>query len=365
MIRRLLTCLLLAALALGTASCGFLPYDEDLSLALLTAGKMESVAVVGPLKLWSGDFRDREVLFLPAKTDLLAGTPLQGYLVGVGSYDVRVHTVLYGTGYYLGDQLWEPVDNSNPRRFNAAFDVAKQSDALNAYVFRGLDRLFAGWERIPAPGADTDLDLKILISAAFAPVDADTVVGAAVVPNPDPTYDEVVLLWRPVAGGGSELREALWQTDAAGGLTNPLDLRGGTLIAGLPEGLERGFYGHHAGSRRSYLSWYDSGAGRYRTFRWDDSLVASELGDMKHRVDRVLSNGQLFSYGDTSGYLYDAAGRRLTRFPLGALRLACELSDGTTSRLYFTLASWGRDRDKNDFLLIQVFSIPTEDLAGL
>jgi hypothetical protein len=91
-----------------------------------------------------------------------------------------------------------------------------------------------------------------------------------------------------------------------------------------------------------------------------------ELTDMKHRVDKVLSNGLLFSYGETMGYVYDASGVRVNRFPLGDLYLSCEITVGTTPQLFFTLPTWGRvGTGDQSFLLVLVYSIPTSEISDL
>jgi hypothetical protein len=346
------------------AACSFPPYDEGLSLGILSAQKMDPVERIGPLNLWYGEFEGLENSFLPSKSDLIAGNPPRGYLVGLGRYNVRMYSILYNTEYYVGDNRWQDVDNTEPDQFTVAVDVAKGSDALNAYVFLDTGQYFVSRDLIEPFFAEFDIPFDSLIQAGF-PGSSPRVIGATVVPASDPGYDYVQLLWIDRSTG--EYHEARYQTaPASGGLSGSgTDIRPAGLT-GLPSGIQRGFYGHHDATGRSYLSYYDTSQDKYRTFRWDDSLAVTELTEMKHRVDKVLSNGLLLSYGKTMGFVYNAAGARVNRFPLGDLRLSCEITVGSTPRLFFTLPTWGKSGNgEEDFLFILVYSIPTSEIDEL
>jgi hypothetical protein len=357
---------LVVVLAFGMAACSFPPYDEGLSLGILTAQKMDRLDRIGPLNLWYGEFEGLDTSFLLSKSDLTAGTPPRGYLVALGKYNVRMYSVLYNTEYYIGDNRWQDVDNTEPDQFTVGVDVAKGSDALNAYVFQETRQLFVSRDLIEPFTAEDEILLDSLIG-----VSNSRVIGATVVPASDPTYDYVQLLWLDVNTG--MYHEARYRTNPlTGGLTSiTTDIRTAGLT-GLPSGIQSGFYGHHDASGRSYLSYYDTAKDKYRTFRWDDSLAVdgslavTELTEMKHRVDKVLSNGLLFSYGETKGFVYNASGERVNRFPLGDLHLSCEITAGSTPRLFFTLPTWGYSGNGGeDSLFILVYSIPTSKIDEL
>ena len=38
------------------AGCSLPPYDEELSLAMITASKMALAAQIGPIQLWAGEY---------------------------------------------------------------------------------------------------------------------------------------------------------------------------------------------------------------------------------------------------------------------------------------------------------------------
>jgi hypothetical protein len=359
---------LLAAGALAAAACSFPPYDEGLSLGVLTARKMDPVGHVGPLNIWWEDYEGRDTYFLLSKSDLIAGLPLRGYFLGLGNYNVRLEAVEYnGTDHYVSQNRWEDVDNTDPNRLALNMDVAPGSDAFYAYALQDEGRYLISRDLIETYDGEDTLDLDALISADFPGAYSPQVVGVTVMPTTNSTQDEVLILWRDSAT--RDYHEARYRTTAppttptlALGAPSELRLSGFT---GLPSGTQPGYYGHHAASGRSYFSFYDTSEKKYRTFRWDDSLNPVELKEMKHRVDKVLSNGLLFSYGETMGFVYDAGGVRVNRFPLGDLHLSCEIDIGTP-RLYFTLPSWGRSGDSNDeFLLVLVYSIPTSEIDEL
>ncbi len=55
-----------------------------------------------------------------------------------------------------------------------------------------------------------------------------------------------------------------------------------------------------------------------------------------HRVDAMLSTGQLLSTEGGTGRLYDRDGTLLAAFPLGNLRLLSEEYVGGVARIYFS-----------------------------
>ncbi|MBN1836103.1 MAG: hypothetical protein JW820_09655 [Spirochaetales bacterium] len=364
------------ALALGLAACSFPPYDEGLSLGMLAARKMDPVAAVGPLNLWYGDFQELETRFLLSQSNLIAGLPIEGYVVALGTYNARMFAVerdVLDTNHWIGEERWMSVDNSDPNEFSISVDVAKDptfgGGDLIAFAFQDAGKYLVTRDLLQPLEGEGDFPLDFLIETEFG-VSGAEIVGATLVPASDTNYDEVLVLWFDPRAGFEQFHEARFQTihpPAPPGLAlgTPADVRGGFGFTGLPSGIEGGFYGHHAASGRSYLSVYIDGQDTYRTFRWDDSLAVTELTEMERRVDRVLSNGMLFSYGETMGYVFDASGNQVNRFPLGELYLSCEITVGMTPRLFFTLPTWGRGGGGEDFLHILVYSIPTSEIDEL
>jgi hypothetical protein len=351
------------------------PFDPDLSLGMLTADKMSPVTRVGPLERWFDDLKDRTIRFLPSKSDLIAGSAqLDGYLIAAGRYNVRVYAVGHdGTRYYLqsGD-VWLDLDNTDPDAFTLAADVVKGSERLNVYRFDGGRRHFASINSGPSPEGlpapliwDDGKNLQTMIWSHFTTSQPPRVVGVAFVPDIAPAFDRVFFLWYDEEAASH--REAVYQTDST---TDPLTIKGlvsGTelragMLPGLPTGIESGFYGHHAASGASYLSVYDPAEGRYRTYRWDDTFTATELPGLAHRVEAVLSNGRLFCRDGSMGYVYDSEGRRVNRFPLGGLCLACEITAGPIPRLYFTLPGWEHSDHDQSSLTFLVYSLPTDEI---
>jgi hypothetical protein len=102
------------------------------------------------------------------------------------------------------------------------------------------------------------------------------------------------------------------------------------------------------------------------TKRWYCRFGIQQLTGVKGCIGAVLTNGQLLSFDDGVCTVYNDAGKKLFDFPLGSLKFCYEWTDGSTSTLYFSLAYWlfGRD-EKSDQLYVEVYAIPTNNLASL
>ncbi|MBN1838203.1 MAG: hypothetical protein JW820_20260 [Spirochaetales bacterium] len=363
---------LAAILALGLPACSFPPYDEGLSLGMLTARKMDAVGSIGPLNLWYEEFQGLDTAFLLSKSNLIDGAPIEGYFVAVGAYNLQIFAVEYGTTHTLGESRWEGLPNTHSEQHPLVLEMAKDSSNgggdLYAFAFSDADAHLLTKDLLQPLDGEGIFPLEPLIAADF-PGSDPRVIGVTVVPAASLDYDEVLVLWRDEVS--RQYREARYRTEHSPpppylSPGAPNDVRLGAGFAGLPSTIDLGFYGHHAASGRSYLSVYIDGQDTYRTYRWDDTLTVTELTAMDRRVDRILSNGLLFSYGETMGYVYDAAGVEVNRFPLGDLRLSCEITVGATPRLFFTLPTWGRGgNDSDDFLFVLVYSIPTSEIDEL
>ena len=92
------------------------------------------------------------------------------------------------------------------------------------------------------------------------------------------------------------------------------------------------------------------------------------LSGVKGRIDAVLTTGKLLSFENGACTVYSAAGKKLYRFPLGGLRFCYERWDSAALefKLYFSLAYWKfADKDGQDELFLEVYALPTADLADL
>lgn len=354
----------LAVLALLALSCTLPPYDEDVSLAQMTARDLDLVTAVGPFPLWPGEIEDRQVTFFPSPDALVErlfvneNHPLRGFVAVTGDYVVRTVYVDYLVDYYFRADRRVYLDNSDPDRFVYAAQAVKDGtiatpDYFGAAVFFPTgDRWYIGYDQdFVQKGNDLNVALPA-IGASFFPADG--------------SYDWLHVLHRVSPGVYSERS---WKTNptAALALESESLIRGGDFaLPGLPEAIESAFYSYCPATDRSYLSWYDPARREYRNFWWDSTAVLHVMNHLERRIDRVLSNGWLFSRGENLGYLYDADGQPINQFALGGLSLAYEIYLGGVAHVVFTQDAWapsGRHEDPKLWFL--VYTLPTSELADL
>jgi hypothetical protein len=113
---------------------------------------------------------------------------------------------------------------------------------------------------------------------------------------------------------------------------------------------------------RSYLSWYDTAKSRWRCWTWwsVSPWEGQELTGIDHRVDAVLSTGELFSTEGDEGRVYGRDGTLAASFPLTGLSFIEEASIDGTLRVLFSQYMY-----MNNSAWFAVYSIPTADLDTL
>ncbi len=369
MMRRPFTPLLLLPLLLP--ACTLPPYDQDISLAALTAGRMEQVAVVGPFQLWRGNYDGRELSFLPAKEDLLAGADPRGYLVAASDYAVDLAAVeVSGGSYTLSGSYGAQMDNSDPTRFSYTAETVKRTLDPTAFNLQVVvfdptsgERTYLQFNQyFDTTATGTPIDLKTPLSGLG--LVSPKAIGVRIAPAADPTYDTLQVLCRDSSGN---LAEAAFQTSTTTGLVTPgTAVRTGFTLPQIPASVASGFYSRDVAAGVSFFSFYDQADGKWKTYSWDSGATAATELPVHRRVNAVLSTGELFSRDGAAAYLYDAAGKQLNRIPLGGLRFLYELYSGGKYYSYFSLPVWAEVRGGNGWeLRVVVYRLPTSDLAGL
>lgn len=357
-----------AGLLLAVLACTLPPYNEDLSLAQMSAADMDPVAAVGPFRFWPGELEDKDVYFYPSKDSLnerLYGVPanpdfpLRGFVLTMGEYYGRLVFIDHnGLDYYTTGDRGIDVGNSDPDRFSFAGQTVKDGapglpEHVGGAVFRpDGGRWYADFDEFFTE-SPTDLNGSgPALGASFFPAGGN--------------FDYLHVLYRI---GPEDYGEEAWRA-GAGGLAFDSTIRS-LWLPGLPAEMESAFYFHNRAdpSRSSYLSWYDPERRGYRNFRWNDSLQLHVMTNLQRRIDLVLSNGWLYSRGENLGYLYDAEGRFLNQFALGGLDLVYEIFLGPapgTPHVVFTMEAWAPGGGKEDpKLYFLVYVLPTSKLADL
>jgi len=128
----------------------------------------------------------------------------------------------------------------------------------------------------------------------------------------------------------------------------------------LPSGIHRMLYYRRADNTLSYFG-YNSG-GQWIWSRYDGS-TSNPLSSVTHRIDALLSNGDLLSTEGGTLRIYDSGGTgtQVSSVQLDALQFCYEAWVGPTAYVFFSLTlgfphnSWA----------FQVYAIPTSSLRGL
>jgi hypothetical protein len=359
-----------AVLCLFSLGCSLPPFDDGLSLAMVTADKLDPVTRIGPIQAWHGDFEDGELSFFPIKD---APDSKIGYLLIASSYFLRVRFLNGPTGQFMGElRLDGPAADANQKTYTA--EPLKGGPCLSLAVFDPanpnnnallvLDPAFPSLVR-------SAVDLKSYFQPSF-PVTLVRIVGVHLYPETDPVRDRFAFFG--VLDLSGHFGEISRYTDPllAGGLgaaTVPPLNRLDSVLPSLPAPGSGAFYFHRpVAPNTSYLSWYEASTGTYRNYAWDDGLTAGELTGMRRRIDAVLTTGELLSFANGACYVYDGNGSRKYSFPMGSLHFCFEKYDNAAGsyRLYFSLAYWLYGyRNGEDKLLIDIYSLPTASLDSL
>ena len=129
---------------------------------------------------------------------------------------------------------------------------------------------------------------------------------------------------------------------------------------------KRFLYYYDPVSDRSYASWWStlSSPNQWMTWVWIDAVPTHwRLTAVDHRIDALVTTGELFSTEGNIGRVYDPTtptGSLEAEFPLNDLRFIGEVYVGGTPTLLFSQALW-----YNNQVTFNVYSIPTSKLKSL
>ena len=113
------------------ASCYLPPYREDLSLALPVAKKLESVEVVGPLRVYQEEFKDWDIVFYPSIDSLRIRTNdvVRGFIVATTNRRARLMFVDHFGEYEANYWNEIPIGDVDDREF--VYRAMPASDGLD------------------------------------------------------------------------------------------------------------------------------------------------------------------------------------------------------------------------------------------
>jgi hypothetical protein len=197
-------------------------------------------------------------------------------------------------------------------------------------------------------------------------------IGASVSADPSAGYD--MIHWLGTQSSGYV--EFIFQGSSAGLAFPPNPTPRGTAGYGLsfiPAGLARCTYfydDNQSGDparlqNRSFASWWDSTSSSWVSYAWWQSptglgSIFSMRLPVDHRLDALLSTGQLLSTEGGTGRLYDRDGNLQATFPLGNLIYIAEEYVGGVPRCYFSQCLVYDNK-----LHFNVYWIQTDQLSSL
>jgi hypothetical protein len=174
-----------------------------------------------------------------------------------------------------------------------------------------------------------------------------TVLGASVSADPSPVFD--MTHWLGMQAG--LYVEFSLQASSAVPAPNPAPHGVGPYpLPFIPGGISRCMYFYDENQlldparapNRSFASWWDASNGGWVSYAWEGPPAVPPATSMRlpidHRIDALLSTGQLLSTEDGTGRLYNRNGNLLATFPLGNLVYIAEEYVGGIPRCYFSQA---------------------------
>jgi hypothetical protein len=353
-------------------SCFLPPYNEDLSLALVTARKLKEEATVGPVKIGSGpDFVAEELRFIPDKDNLKQG------FVMLEQEQERPRLFFV----QQDNQLFENFDNPGAFDYNTGSDRELSYRAVPVPVGTFLAHINTRQGFMPNQfefnifwfDAGT-LDIFNTVTSVpitdnagvLAPVTITSdFISANIYPNPGLGFDQIQFLLRNFTWPYL-YHEVVWEINQ-GGYSSSNIIRGGLPVT-LPVIGEGCFYYYDpytgVGGTGIVSQYWE---GRYLNYKWDtNNLGEPELLDIPYRIEALLTSGELFCRGDNMGMVYTQGGDEVSSFPMGALKFIYELYNTVSSsyKMIFVMPySVGSHDDRE--IYFKVYSIPTADIEEL
>jgi len=349
---------LLAAAAALFSSCLPVPFDLALSQSAATAQKMTRDNSTLLTISQGTDPSAHDFVFSPA-VGAAGFDYTNGFVVYQRNLEAAVSLVQYNASsgtYDSFSQQSQTITNPDPR--SPPFLVWPMKSGFSyllAFIFDAIDPLGGNLYSMvwgdPATHSITPVgaDMHSMLVALFG---LDTVVlGASVSTDPAATYDMVHWLGTESGFPGNYVEFSFQANSTSpGGLAAPATPRGTSwydLSSFIPNGLTRVTYfydenqfGDPARSpNRSFASWYDSSSSSWVSYAWWEQPAGTFFNKrlpIDHRLDALLSTGQLLSTEDGTGRLYDRDGNALATFPLGNLTYIAEEYVGGVPRCYFS-----------------------------
>jgi hypothetical protein len=373
--------ILLLIISLAVLSCAPPPFNLELSLSARTARGLTTEGTVGPIdkSVTGAGVVDAE--FFP-ETGTPSGLDLQnGFLLSTYSWGDRnlafiswnAGKAMYtqaGTALGFGTATVDPFPGFQIINLKGAphsvgvFAFSSSDPTVNQFDYAQADPSTGAFPvAVNTPtslGGSTGMPTLVFGTTG-------SVIGVSRYPTADPSQD--ITYWLFKALGADNFREGNAPVTATGivslaGLSTRPNAPY-SLGATAPTGLLRALYYYDPepsrAPERSYLSWYDQGKARWRCWWWSGMTPqAAELAGVDHRVDAVLTTGELFSAEGDTGRVFASDGTVRVMFPLPGMHFVEERFVNGTPRVLFSQYLF-----YNNSGWVNIYSIATKDLDSL
>ena len=361
--------LCLAAAAL--VSCLPVPFDQGISQGLATAGKMTQDNPGSITASYNQGGSAQGFTFYPSVAAAGGFDYSAGFITALDGLTVDMSGVSGGMTYSGFNQ---PVSNPDPHAPPyLGWPVKSGTSFLFGIVFDAQSPASSGYAIFQAtpPSSFTVVTSSSLSSLVMSLGTGSPVIGASVSASPSAASD----LLHVIGTNPATLffQEAVFTVQSTGIVTSSTPRGTSYPLPFIPSGLTRMvyFYDDNAAAdparvdNRSFGSWYDTPSASWVTWAWWETPTGSGMFSSKqlpvtHRLDALLSTGQLFSTEGGMGRVYDRDGNLQATFPLGNLTYIAEEYVGGAARCYFSQCLV-----YNRQLHFNVYWIRTDQLASL
>ena len=356
---------LVAAAAALCVSCLPVPFDLGLSQSAAAVKKM---TLDNSALLTMGGGFDRsahDFAFYPSVTP--AGLDYSnGFVLSQRNLDLDISLVQQNGSSYtsFGQQSWTMANQDPHLPSYLAWPMESGSTYLLNFIFDAFDPLngndyYVNWgdpvghsiSQVNISNAPNIFNMHSELNFDFG-VNANPLGASVSAGDTAGTFDMVHFLGGEFGVPGMYL-EFSYQLSSTffrglGAAILPRGLTWFDLSSFIPNGTSRVayFYDDNLAAdpsrfpNRSFASWWDAASNSWVSYAWEGPPAVPPTTNkqlpINHRLDALLSTGQLFSTEGGTGRLYDRDGNLLATFPLGSLVYIGEHYVGGVPRCYFS-----------------------------
>ena len=347
----------LGLLLLCLAVVGCAPaYIEDLDRAAGLTRHLITVGTVGPVNSLIGN-GEGSVRFFPAKptvTSISALNVQSGFTVTEysGSDNLQfAYTDSSGHVQLTSNQTFS-LAGADPNYPLYQFEVTTTTSTANIIVLTlnptspslSQGALYAA----TLPNGPLGSPVSEALSGVVAGSNA---LGVSVTPNPSTADTFSFLLSSPYADASAPVN------------STPPPVFGSSSSspnAGLSIPVNRSLYYRNQGGTLSYASYYSGG--KWVCLKWQTAQLPVTLGGVTHRIDALLTSGDLLSTEGGVLTLYDQNGSQVMSVSLGGLQYCYEAYIGSTPYVFFSLTM---KLGRNNNWAFRAYAVPTSSMRSL